>query len=160
MTNETQLNRRVPLIASARATLLISLTVVMLSGGQVVAQGTNEITEILQIRKQFVEFYTAKAAAGMSVDDISVDDASVATYVKTLGADGTWPDINYESKRRAKWDVVDHLRRLQAMAIAHVNPKSRYYGQKGLKEKRIVSFKEASGLAKNLKLNDYIECFT
>jgi len=135
MTNETQLNRQVPLITSARATLLISLTVAMLSGGQVVAQGPNETAEILQIRKQFVEFYIAKSNADASIDDMPVDDESVASYTKTLDADGTWPDINYESKRRAKWDVVDHLRRLQAMAIAHVNPKSRYYGQEELKEK-------------------------
>lgn len=92
-------------------------------------------TEKMQIRKQFVEFYIAKAADDAWVDDVSVDDMSVATYMNTLQADGAWPDINYESKRRAKWDVVDHLRRIQTMAIAHINPKSKYYGQKELKEK-------------------------
>ncbi len=135
MTDEAQLNRRVPPIASARAILFISLPVVMLSAGHAVAAGTNKITETTQIRKQFVEFYIAKANAGVSVDDMPVDDVSVATYMKTLQADGTWADINYESKRRAKWDVVDHLRRVQAMAIAHANPESKYYGRKELKEK-------------------------
>ncbi len=95
-------------------------------------------TETKQIQKQFVEFYITKAVNDVSVDDISVDDISVATYMKTLKVDGTWSDINYESKRRAKWDVVDHLRRIQAMAIAHINPKSKYYGQKELKEKIII----------------------
>ena len=39
-----------------------------------------------------------------------------------LAPDGTWPDINYASRRKAHWPVADHVRRLSVMARAYRCP--------------------------------------
>ncbi len=39
-------------------------------------------------------------------------------YASTLGADGSWPGINYKDAGRAEWAAADHLQRLLVMAKA------------------------------------------
>lgn len=42
------------------------------------------------------------------------------TYRKSLGADGTWSDIDYNDTSRANWAAADHLQRVLVMAKASV----------------------------------------
>lgn len=71
------------------------------------------------IRQQFVEYFAAQP----------LEDASVAGYLKTQRADGTWPDIDYESKQRGSWPTLNHLKRVLVMSQAYVRPDSRFYHQ-------------------------------
>lgn len=42
-----------------------------------------------------------------------------AYHVRTIQADGSWRDINYDDHRRSNWTTAIHLERLLGMACAH-----------------------------------------
>lgn len=56
---------------------------------------------------------------------------AVLTY-KNINAEGSWPDINYQSTDATKWPPATHLERLQQLAIAYANPKSIYHNNSSL----------------------------
>lgn len=41
-----------------------------------------------------------------------------------------WNDLNYSDTERANWQLWDHLKRVQSLALAWVNPKSKFYHEK------------------------------
>lgn len=51
-----------------------------------------------------------------------------AHYADSLGSDGEWPDIEYQTSERANWSAVEHLERTLVMAkssrLLHKNSKS------------------------------------
>lgn len=53
--------------------------------------------------------------------------ADIAALKHSLNSNGTWPDINYGSISRANWPAIEHLKRLQNLAIAWSNPRSTAY---------------------------------
>ncbi len=58
------------------------------------------------------------------------DDDSLARLVKTQQDDGTWGDIDYETRQRTGWKAADHVARLTHLARAFAHPKSRLQGEK------------------------------
>ena len=56
----------------------------------------------------------------------------VLNFIKTLSADGTWPDINYTDMSRAGWQPVNHLTRTQFMALAYFKDGHKLQGDKEL----------------------------
>ena len=73
--------------------------------------------ETALISKQYKEYY---------IQD-SIDIKESKELLKTMLPDGTWPDINYKSKRRGDWDTRVHLDRLGTLAVAYISPNSPYY---------------------------------
>jgi len=45
-----------------------------------------------------------------------------AKWIESLGADGTWPDIDYANQERAFWKTCMHLDRVRSLARALVDP--------------------------------------
>jgi chondroitin AC lyase len=48
-------------------------------------------------------------------------------WMSSLGPSGQWPDIDYTDTRKAGWRLLEHLGRVESMAIAWSDPRSRYY---------------------------------
>lgn len=55
--------------------------------------------------------------------------SNVKGLIHSLNNEGKWSDIDYEDKSRAFWKTLQHLQRLQDMAIAWANPRSEWYHQ-------------------------------
>lgn len=66
------------------------------------------------IRRQFVEYFTQQ----------SLSDSAIEKQMKAMRPDGTWPDIDYASKRRGGWPTLNHLKRLVSLATAYADPES------------------------------------
>lgn len=75
-------------------------------------------TEVNRVRAQFVGYH-----AGQQVE-------SVALFLKTQQSDGSWANIDYQSKRPGNWPTRSHLDRLVEMARAYVDPSSSFFGQR------------------------------
>lgn len=72
-----------------------------------------------QLRARFVEWYARQAPAPQTVED----------YVRSLGQDGSWPDIDYANREPGGWLTHRHLTRLLAMAEAYRKPNHPLAGQ-------------------------------
>ncbi|RKD88290.1 polysaccharide lyase 8 family protein [Mangrovibacterium diazotrophicum] len=59
------------------------------------------------------------------VQEISAN--TLSAWLDEMDESGTWSDIDYSSLQRGEWPVADHLRRLQALAIAWQQPASKFY---------------------------------
>ncbi|MDD6471760.1 MAG: polysaccharide lyase family 8 super-sandwich domain-containing protein [Bacteroidales bacterium] len=71
-------------------------------------------------------------------------NAPVATQLvqermKTLTAEGFWPDINYEDTRNVAFQHTEHLKYMVAMARAYKVPKSPLKGNKELRKKLLAA---------------------
>ena len=56
-----------------------------------------------------------------------VQPEHINKWVKSLQVDGRWPDIDYSDQSRANWQLWDHLKRLDALAVAWSKPGSAFY---------------------------------
>jgi len=56
-------------------------------------------------------------------------NGSVAKWLGSQSADGTWPDIDYADRSQTGWSPVDHPTRLLALSQAWAKPGSKYQGQ-------------------------------
>jgi len=56
-----------------------------------------------------------------------VNDVEISDYLITLKTDGSWGDIDYNSKSSTNWPVVNHSRRLKLICIAYNKPTSIHY---------------------------------
>jgi chondroitin AC lyase len=80
--------------------------------------------ELQKVRKQFVEFHVQQ----------SFSETAVARYLKHIGPDGTWADVDYTSQRRGGWPTLEHLRRLESMAVAYRTTDSEFFETPELKQ--------------------------
>ncbi len=60
------------------------------------------------------------------------DTKTIEEYKKSLQEDGSWPDVDYKSKARAKWPPGQHLRRIEAMALAYAQAGHKLHGDMAL----------------------------
>ncbi|MDZ8119167.1 polysaccharide lyase family 8 super-sandwich domain-containing protein [Pontiella agarivorans] len=70
-----------------------------------------------QIRRQFSEYYVQTSAS----------ESAVKKYMQSMRTDGTWADIDYESKRRGSWPTRGHLTRLEGMAVVYADPEAKLF---------------------------------
>lgn len=68
----------------------------------------------------------------LSGASITYEDGQTSEYLKSLRADGSFPDINYKSTSQTNWAPNYHLDRMRYMAISYISPKSKYYGDETL----------------------------
>lgn len=73
---------------------------------------------------QFVDFeVNSPDAPGLhDTNEAAPGPEFAAEFERTLGADGSWPDIDYASKARSSWPPALHWARLKAMAVAARRP--------------------------------------
>ena len=58
--------------------------------------------------------------------------ADAEKFASTVLADGSWPDIDYESKARSAWVTAGHFQRVFALAAAYRTPGHEGFGAEGL----------------------------
>lgn len=61
-----------------------------------------------------------------------VNIEAVDTYLKTLGADGSWAELNYNDDSRSGWQPSFHSERLMVMTKAYRDPAGKYFGNEEL----------------------------
>ncbi|MFV0541088.1 MAG: polysaccharide lyase family 8 super-sandwich domain-containing protein [Aestuariibaculum sp.] len=60
-------------------------------------------------------------------------DAEIASYLSLLQSDGSFSDIDYDSKVRTNWQPLEHVERLTLIALAYTTETSSYYQNGTLK---------------------------
>lgn len=55
---------------------------------------------------------------------------NIQHWSQTITSTGQWPDIDYTDKTRANWQLWQHLKRLDTLAVAWSNPVSSFYHNK------------------------------
>ena len=56
------------------------------------------------------------------------DLKKIQRYLSSLKADGTWPDINYDDKKRSGWEPKMHAERILELAKLYRSDKTEYKG--------------------------------
>ena len=59
---------------------------------------------------------------------ISKMDKSAIELMKSLNAEGKWPQLDYSCFFRTNWEPLEHVNRIKKMALAYTCPKSSLYG--------------------------------
>ena len=56
------------------------------------------------------------------------DDKNIESFSKSMQADGSWTDIDYNDQISADgWKPNGHLNRLKAMALNYKHPESKFF---------------------------------
>jgi len=82
-------------------------------------------SDISLVKKQILESYLERNPIK--------PDGTIQSYLDNQDSDGSWPDIDYASKRNANWPTVNHLRRAFYMSQAYVEPSNTYYRSEAIK---------------------------
>mgnify|MGYP003588203455 FL=1 len=81
------------------------------------------------IKKQFCEFqrqaWNVSGASGR-------DEKLVAGWIKSLTAEGTWPDVDYADQTRGYWRTMGHISRINRMCMVYTSPESKLHGDPAL----------------------------
>ncbi|MEN6493311.1 MAG: polysaccharide lyase family 8 super-sandwich domain-containing protein [Thermoguttaceae bacterium] len=60
--------------------------------------------------------------------------STVSGYLASLGANGSWTDVNYADRSWATWSPTTHMSRLREMAKAYADPANSLHGNAALKD--------------------------
>src|SRR5689334_16240679 len=91
---------------------------------------TASASDIDAVREQFVGYSTASGAARSSTrmtEALGALEASARAAQNALGADGSWPDINYNETPSGSWGPWSHTQRLWILAKAYQTPGQSLY---------------------------------
>lgn len=67
-----------------------------------------------------------------AVDVDKTDNTHTQHYLSILKNDGSFPDIDYNSKAQTNWNPLIHLDRMKQMILSYTIPNSKYYGSEEL----------------------------
>ncbi|MFA4943958.1 MAG: polysaccharide lyase family 8 super-sandwich domain-containing protein [Lentisphaeria bacterium] len=88
-----------------------------------------QLAEMAVAKKQFRDY---QREAWKMATGAGKDEELVAAWLKSLAADGTWPDVNYADQTSGYWRTSDHLSRLNKMCMAYTSPEGRLHGDPAL----------------------------
>ncbi|MFI3322009.1 MAG: polysaccharide lyase family 8 super-sandwich domain-containing protein [Rikenellaceae bacterium] len=77
--------------------------------------------DFAKFKQNIVEYYTL---------DQFVDNDNIEKIVMSASAEGSWADIDYNSRARSGWDPIIHAERMLQIASAYRSQKSPYYKSK------------------------------
>ncbi len=63
-----------------------------------------------------------------------LSETTIRAYLKDVQADGTWPDINYQDRKRSGWDTARHTKRMLELAKAYADTSFPLYKNKEVLE--------------------------
>lgn len=88
-----------------------------------------QTTDLNLIKNQFRDYQREswKTAGGPAADD-----ESAAAWMKSLAADGTWPDVNYADQTGGSWRTMEHLNRINTMCLVYTSPECKLRGDPAL----------------------------
>ena len=103
-----------------KITLVVAILLLSLSG---FSQSKKEYPQELQqlftnIKNNFLED--------------TVTNAQAEELLKTLDKNGAWPGIDYSSKQRGRWAVLDHLLNIRTLSKIYLKEGSNYYKNSGV----------------------------
>ena len=91
-------------------------------------QGKTQETSALEIvRKNIMKQYLE----GVNRNRL---DKETTKWMQELSGDGSWPDINYDSRERGVWEPGQHFERIRRMAAAYMLKDGAHYGDPKLYE--------------------------
>lgn len=100
-----------------------------LRGTTVKPPSPEERTEMETVKKQFLDYVREEEKAAPGVPG---DEEHVRGWMKSLSADGTWPDVNYADATLSAWRTFEHMTRLKKMALAYTAPEGALRGDPAL----------------------------
>ena len=113
-----------PRPASLRRILLVTgVSVLILAAGHrtVTAQSPDDLS---QIKQQVLAFHARITAIEPNqYVDAPVTDAQLQAWIQQMNADGSWPDLDYQTQRASDWPAFEHLRRLSFLTGAFAKTK-------------------------------------
>lgn len=87
------------------------------------------------LRARIVEDLASGGVWGLPGEETPADPAAEApALLRTLGADGAWPDVDYACRHRTMWAPGTHLTRLNTLALAYGVPTSPRFRDPALRE--------------------------
>lgn len=86
------------------------------------------------IRKRIYDDAIPRASAAASIT------ATARQHMRTLAADGSWPDVDYADADRARWAPAAHVSRMLAMARAYRAPGGELNGDKALRDRILLAY--------------------
>jgi chondroitin AC lyase len=72
---------------------------------------------------------------------MSVSDSDVQKYLNNMQANGSWSDIDYNSKAQTNWPSSNHAERLRCISIAYNKSSSAFYHQQTVKNKLLLGMR-------------------
>lgn len=67
--------------------------------------------------------------------EVKVNKSDISKLLTTINQNGSWSSIDYTSKQRGNWPVLDHLFNLQSIAIAYQTKGTIFYKKKDVSNK-------------------------
>jgi chondroitin AC lyase len=90
--------------------------------------------DLVRVKQRIVAFQAEMRGLALKQNfPPPVQEAEVQGWIKTLGSDGSWPDIDYASQARSGWPTMEHLRRLSIMASIFAGTKIDGHPDAGLR---------------------------
>jgi chondroitin AC lyase len=85
-----------------------------------IAEASDAAVDLGRAERQFRDFYTNFPDAYVMRDsgEKALSPEQAMSFSASLGEDGRWPDIYYDSTAKSSWPPFTHWSRLQAMATA------------------------------------------
>lgn len=84
----------------------------------VFSQQKNEFPATLQLLYNNVKGHFIESSVPLS---------EAEKIINTLDSKGAWPGIDYSSKQRGRWPVIDHLQNIQFLSKIYLKANSKYY---------------------------------
>ena len=68
-------------------------------------------------------------------NETKIEDKELLKLLSDMDKNGSWKDIDYTTKQRGHWPVVEHLNNLKAIAVAYKTKGTRFYQKKSVSKK-------------------------
>ncbi len=122
-----------PLNGVWRSSLLLCVILFLLAARANLANAQDD--EILHIKKQISELLIATPPEkDLRFTGKESGKSDIEEWMRSIAADGSWPDISYESRTTGAWQPLLHLARLKEMSLAYVTPSNTLHGDPSLRK--------------------------
>ena len=108
-------------VPSGATTGTISVTT---AGGT--ATSTSVFTVTSQLSAQIIQLIRTRLEEQGRAEN-ATGGSTITSWLGTLQADGSWPDLNYSDQSRNNWSPCTHVQRLARMAAAYRTTGNTYY---------------------------------
>lgn len=92
---------------------------------RIVYPGAGKPSEADTVFQKIIDNVVEQELKGVNLSSV---EANAKSYLGQLKTDGSFPDIDYNSKSQTNWPSITHLSRMHTVIVAYVSPKSKYYG--------------------------------
>jgi len=117
-------NGKFPLMRQFMNRPLIFMTVVFLLLMNAETLRAQSPDDLAKVKQQVIAFHArVPVLEPNQYSNPPVPDAEIQGWIKTLGPDGSWPDIDYKSQVVSGWNPLNHMRRLSILGSIYAKTK-------------------------------------